>query len=397
MKLIKRSYLEKMIRVIGTPDIKVITGVRRCGKSELLEQFSKYVKKSDAKANVIFINYSLDKFNAIRTSESLIEYVNGKYDKTKHNFLLIDEVQMCKEFERAINNFHAEKKYDIYITGSNAFLLSSDLATLFTGRTFEIEVYPFSYNEFLRYYGLANTDESFDRYAKEGGMPGAYAYTEMEDKYKYVEDVFNTLIVRDLKERYGIKDELLVEKVTDFMVNNVSNLTSILNISNTLNSNHIAVTDKTVGNYVSYLCMAFLFYRMSRYDIVGKKYLTSSNKYYLCDPIFKYAVHGTKNLDYGRMYENMVAIELMRRGYEVYVGVLYENEVDFVAVKRDEKIYIQVADSIDYPETFEREVKPLLKIRDAFPKIVVARTQHDTYQYEGVQVVDIAEFLNKEL
>lgn len=386
-----------MTRVIGTPDIKVITGVRRSGKSELLNLFIKHIKKNDSQANIIHIDYSLSKFDDLRNYEALNKHVESRFAEGKRNFILIDEVQMCKSFERAINNFHAQKKYDIYITGSNAFMLSSDLATLFTGRTFEIEVYPFSYQEFLKYYKLENTEDNFDRYAREGGMPGSYEYSNLDDKYKYIEEIFSTLLVRDIKKKHDIKDEQLLEKISSFLIDNISNLTSILNVANTLNSNKIATTDKTVGNYVAYLCEAYLFYKINRYDIAGKKYLSSSNKYYLCDPSFRFAIHGTKNLDFGRVYENIVAIELLRRGYEVYVGMLYEKEVDFVAVKRNEKIYIQVADNISDESTFEREVSPLLKIKDAYPKIVIARTRHEAYQHEGIQIKNIIDFLTESL
>lgn len=395
MKLIKRSYLDILIRTINTPDIKVITGVRRSGKSKLIDLFKSYILSNIKNNNVIYINYSLAKYENIREYHKLIEYVDNNYQDDQENFLLIDEVQMCDGFEQAINNFHAEEKYHIYITGSNAFLLSSNLATLFTGRTFEIEVFPFSYKEYLDYYLFENSDANFDKYVKEGGMAGSYLYENINDKYNYIKEVYNTLIIRDIKEKYNIKDELLVERITEFLIDNISNLTSMLNITNILNNNDIETTDKTVGNYVSYLCNSFLFYKFARYDIAGKKYLSSNSKYYLIDTSFKYAINGTKNPNYGRVYENIVAIELLRRGYEVYVGVLYEKEIDFVAIKRDEKIYIQVSDNISDEKTFNREVSSLLKIRDAYPKILIARTHHEAYQYEGIQVIDIAEWLIK--
>ena len=393
MKLIERDYLNKIIRVIGTPDIKVITGIRRSGKSKLITLFIKYLEKNFDNINIIYINYSDLKFNNIKDSNSLNEYVEKEYDLNKNNFLIIDEVQMCKDFELAINSFHNSEKYDIYITGSNAFLSSSDLATLFTGRTFEIQIFPFSYKEYLKYYNIPNSEESFDNYVIEGGMAGSYLYESSEDKYNYIKEVFNTLIIRDIKEKYNIKDELLVEKITEYLIDNISNITNMLNITNTLNSNKISTSDKTVSNYVSYLCNSYLFYKINRYDIIGKKYLSSNSKYYLCDSSFKYAINGTKNYDYGRIYENIVAIELLRRGYELYVGVLNESEIDFIAIKRNEKIYIQVSDNISDEKTFNREVSSLLKIKDAYPKILIARTKHNNYQYEGIKIIDIANWL----
>ena len=399
MKLIKRTfYLEKLINTMNTPDIKVITGVRRAGKSKLLEEFKNYIVNNEKDYNIIHINYNLTKFENIKEYHKLIQYVENNYDGNKHNFLFIDEVQMCLEFEKAINNFHAEEKYDIYITGSNAFLMSSDLATLFTGRTFEIKVYPFSYKEFLEYYNIENSDKAFDSFLFDGGLSGAYLYQDNEEKYNYVNDIYSTLIKRDICNKYNIKKDHLLDMINDFLMDNISNLTSIRNIADSLTNNKDKINHKTVSSYINYLCNAFLFYRIRRYDIQGKKYLSSQDKYYLVDHSFKYAKLGTKNINYGRVYENIVAIELLRRGYEVYVGTLYEKEIDFVATKRNEKIYIQVSSNIgdDFEsDTFGREVDPLLKIKDAYPKMVIARTKHDNYQYEGIQIVDISNWLSE--
>lgn len=395
MKLIEREYLKDLIDIIGTPDIKVITGVRRSGKSKLLEMFKEYVIENIQDANIININFNLVKFDKLRDYISLNNYIEEHYIEGKKNFVLIDEVQMCKEFERTINSLHAEEKYDIYITGSNAFLLSSDLATLFTGRTYEIQIYPFSFKEYMQYFKYKDVQEAFEKFVFEGGMSGSYIYNENQRKYNYINEVYNALIVRDIQQKYNIQNIGLMDSLTEFMMDNISNLTSYRNIANKLNENNVNTNDKTVGNYINYLCDAFAFYKIRRYDIQGKRYLSSIDKYYLVDHTFKYAKLGTKNVNYGRVYENIVAIELLRRGYEVYVGELYNCEVDFVAMKRNEKLYIQVSDNISEDETLEREVRSLLKIKDAYPKIVIARTRHDDYQYEGVQIYDIANWLMK--
>ena len=396
MKLIKREfYLNKLIDVIGTPDIKVITGIRRSGKSKLLESFKEYIMNNVEAYNIIHINFNLPKFENLKEYDKLYEYISENYLKGKHNFVLIDEVQMCKGFEKIINGIHAEEKYDIYITGSNAFLLSSDLATLFTGRTFSFEIYPFSFKEYLQYYKYKDIQEAFDNYVKEGGMSGSYVYKTQIDKYKYIEDVFNTLILRDIKQKYNIRNIDILNNLSNYLIDNISNLTSSNNITNYLNSNKIEITDKTIKNYIDYLCNSFAFYKIKRYDIKGKKYLSTQDKYYLADHSIKYATLGTSNMDYGRTYENIVAIELLRRGYELYVGTLYKKEIDFIAQKRNEKIYIQVADNIDYQDTLNREAEPLLQIKDAYPKIIIARTKHENYQYEGIQIYDIANWLAK--
>lgn len=396
MKLIERDqYLKKMIHVIETPDIKVITGVRRAGKSKLLEAFADYVLQNVENPNIIHINFNLSNFDNLKEYGDLNSYIESHYEKNKNNFVLIDEIQMCNGFEHCINNLHAMEKYSIYITGSNAFLLSSDLATLFTGRTFEIKVYPFSFDEYMTYFSLTDPYEAFTNYMFEGGMSGSYLYNDREDKYDYIENIFNTLIIRDIRQKYKIKNPVLLNRISEFMMDNISNLTSTRNITDTLDSNNDTINHKTVGAYINYLCNAFAFYKIPRYDIRGKKYLTTNSKYYLSDHAFRYAKLGTKNLDTGRMIENIVAIELLRRGYEVYVGVLYKKEIDFVAMKRNEKIYIQVSDNITAEETFQREVDPLLKIKDAYPKLLIARTRNQEYLYEGIRIIDIADWCLK--
>ena len=394
MKVLKRQdFLQKLINSINTPDIKVITGIRRSGKSKLLEMFIEYLKKQMPDANIIHINYNLFQFSTIKNAEALNEYVENLYAPEKENFLLIDEVQLCKDFEGTINSFHASEKYHIYITGSNAFLLSNDLATLFTGRTFSIELFPFSFKEFVSYFEFKDLQQAFNHFVMEGGMSGSYLYESIEDKYNYLQEVFETLIVRDIQQKYKIKNLPLLDMLNDFLVDNISSEISSRSVANTLTSKGSKVDDKTVSSYIKYLCASYAFYKIRRYDIKGKKYLASQDKYYLADHSFKYAKLGTKNFDYGKIYENIICIELLRRGYEVYTGVLYQKEIDFVAIKRNEKIYIQVSDDISRSETMEREVASLLSIKDAYPKMIIARTKHPVYQQEGIAIWDIAEWL----
>ena len=394
MRLIERDfYLNKLKDVMGTPDIKVITGVRRSGKSKLLESFMAYVRDNDPNANIIHINFNMNAFESLAEYHALNDYIENAFLPGKNNFIFIDEVQMCSGFEKAINSLHASEKYDIYITGSNAFLLSSDLATLFTGRTFEIEVFPFSFSEFMQYFELTDQYAAFNRYIQEGGMSGSYLYKTPELKYDYIADVFNTLIVRDIQRKYHVRNMPLMERLCDFLIDNISNQTSTRSVATAFTSEQVKTNDRTISAYIKYLCNAFAFYKVRRYDIQGKRYFSSNDKYYLSDHSFKYAKLGTKNADYGRMIENIVATELLRRGYELYAGVLYKKEIDFVAIKRSEKLYIQVASSIDDPDTFQREVDPLLKIKDAYPKMILTRTRQEAYQYEGVQIVDVADWL----
>lgn len=395
MKLIDRpDYIETLALTRGTPDIKIITGVRRCGKSKLLEKFIEYVKCSDSKANIIHINFSLLQYEPLMEYHALHQYVENEYVEGRNNYLMIDEVQMCDNFEKTINSLQASEKYDIYLTGSNAFLLSSDLATLFTGRTFEIKIFPFSFKEYVNYFGNEDADKAFDNYIEEGGMAGSYLYKVSSEKYSYINDeVFNALMIRDIINKYKIRNVPLLHTLIDFLMDNIGNVTSIRNISNTLTSNKLKTNDKTVGSYIDYLCKAFAFYRIRRYDIAGKRYLASDDKFYLSDHSFKFARLGTKNMNVGRTIENIVAVELLRRGYEVFIGTMHGREIDFVAIKQNEKIYFQVSDDISNQKTFEREIKSLLDIKDAYPKVILARTKQKDYQYEGVQIVNIANWL----
>ncbi len=394
MKYIERQeYLKKLTQTISTEDIKVITGIRRSGKSCLMESFIDYIKKNIPQSNIIHINFNDISWENLSEYHELNKYVLEHYEPEFENYLFIDEIQLCKGFEKAINSFHNSKKFHIYITGSNAFLLSSDLATLFTGRTFEIPVFPFSFAEYKTYFEGTDNEELLSAYIKQGGMAGSFTYSTEQQKYGYIKNVFSTLIVRDIKQKYKIRNTDLLEKLNDFLMNNISTEVSTQKLANTLISNKQKVNNKTIGSYLNYLCNAFAFYKVRRYDIRGKKYLASQDKYYLADHSFRYAILGTKNMDYGRVYENMVCIELLRRGYEVYTGVLYKKEIDFVAIKQSEKIYIQVSDDLSLPETLEREVVPLLSIKDAYPKILIARTRHEKYLYEGVSIINLADFL----
>ena len=394
MKIIERKeYLDRLIRLKDTPDIKIITGLRRSGKSELVRAYMELIRTNED-TNIIYVDFADLKFDDLKTYKELYNFCEGQYIDGKTNVIVVDEVQMCEKFELAINSLYNRRKYDIYITGSNAFLLSSDLSTLFTGRFIEIPVYPFSFAEYCEYYGYdSNTANVLDSYVMNGGLSGAYVYSEKEDQASYIKDVYTTIIKRDLVDKYGIKEEALLDSLTDYMMDNISNLTSASKISNVFKQNKVETNHITIGNYMKYLCSAFMFYKVKRYDIRGKKYLETSDKYYLSDLGFRYAMLGTRNMDYGRAYENIVALELLRRGYEIYVGKLYQKEIDFVAMKQNEKLYIQVSDNISDSDTLERELSPLRAIKDAYPKILIANTKHDDYDIEGIKVLDLTNWL----
>lgn len=421
MKLIERTdYLNRLKRLKGTPDIKIITGIRRSGKSELLRAYRTYLENTysnqssklyasakhaqlpnalqqqdnsnNHELNIINIDFNNLNYENLKNYKSLFEYVESRYIPGAYNVLMIDEVQLCPKFELAINSLHNSNKYDIYLTGSNAFLLSSDLATLFSGRFVEIPVFPFSFAEYCEYFEItSNFNDALQKYLQQGGLAGSYVYANQDDAKAYIKNVYTTLVKRDLVDKYAISEVSLLDSICEFLMDNIANLTTANNVSSILKQNQIETTHITVGNYLKYLCNAFMFYKVKRYDIRGKKYLETNEKYYLADTALRYAILGTRNMDYGGAYENIVALELMRRGYTIYVGKLYQKEVDFVAVKASKKLYIQVSDNISDDATLERELSPLKAIKDAYPKILLANTRHDSYYVEGIHIIDIAQ------
>ena len=393
----RTHYLNRIIDLNGTPDIKIITGIRRSGKSKLMQAYIAYLKAHVPNANIIFIDFMDLAYEELKEYHALYRYVEAHNQVGKVNYLFVDEVQLCPDFELAINSLYAKGSYDIYITGSNAFLLSADLATLFTGRYIEIHVFPFSFGEYCQYYSeTQDRDRLFEDYTRKGGLSGSYAYRTEQDRINYLKEVYRTIVTRDLVQKYALPDASVLQHLSEFLMDNISNLTSPNRVSRLLTANSIPTNHVTIGKYIKYLCSAFVFYDIKRYDIRGKKHLENSEKFYLCDCGLRYAILGNRNLDYGRLYENMVCMELLRRGYEVYVGKLYQKEIDFVAQRGSEKIYLQVSDNLSGQESFEREVAPLLQIRDAYPKTIIARTRHPKYSYEGVEICDIANWLLSE-
>lgn len=392
--IVRKNYLNRIIELKDTPDIKIITGIRRSGKSKLMQAYIEYLKTNYDNINIIFIDFMDLEFEEIKEYHALHSYVEQHYVAGKMNYLFVDEVQMCPKFELAINSLYSKGKYDIYVTGSNAFLLSADLATLFTGRYIEIHVFPFSFQEYCEYYSdVSDKDKLFDEYSFKGGLAGSYLYPNDRDRVTYIKEVYETIVTRDLVQKYALPDTTVLQRLSEFLMDNISNLTSPNKVSQLLTANNVATSHVTVRKYIKYLCNAFVFYDIKRYDIRGKKYLESSEKFYLCDTGIRYAILGSRNMDYGRVYENMVCIELLRRGYDVYVGKLYQKEIDFVAQRGSEKIYIQVSDNITEEETFKREYAPLLQIKDAYPKIIIAKTGHPKYSYEGIEIFDIRDWL----
>lgn len=397
MKLIKRiDYLSVLKAMKDAPDIKILCGMRRAGKSKLMDEHVRFIRKTKPRANIISIDMTLLKNERLKDYHILYDYIKARTKKAGVNYLFIDEVQMCPKFELVINSLHEERnvRYDIYLTGSNAFLLSSDLTTLFTGRHHEIKTYPFSFREFRRYFlAEKDIDRAFDRYVIEGGLSGSYLYKDESARVGYVREVYQTILRRDIVQRFKLPDSRVLERLAEFLMDNIGNVTSANNVSSSLVADHVPTNHVTIGNYLGHLADAYLFHELKRYDVRGRRCLEQSGKYYLMDHAIRYAVLGRRNMDYGHVYENIVCIELLRRGYEVYVGKLYQKEIDFVAMRGSEKIYVQVSDDISDGKTLARELEPLRKIRDSYPKLLIARTRHDETDRDGVRIIDIARWL----
>ena len=394
MKLVERaSYLNRLSNLRGTPDVKIITGVRRAGKSKLLLVLRDRIL-AEGRANVIFIDL-LDLANErLKEYHALNDHVLAQTKEGVENVLMIDEVQECASFERTINSLQNTGRYDIYLTGSNAFLLSSDLATLFTGRQMEIPVFPFSFVEFCDYFSdETDRERLLDRYLVEGGLAGSYVYRNERDRASYVKEVFETILTRDLVQKFRLTEPTVLRRLAEYLMDNVANLTSPNRTCTQLAQNKVATNHVTAANYMDYLTRAFLFYPARRYDVRGKKYLATLEKYYLSDTAFRYAVLGRRNMDYGHMLENVVYLELLRRGYETYVGKVGDLEVDFIAMRGNEKIYVQVSSEISGRETFLREIAPFAKIKDAYPRLLLARTHQPEYDYEGLRIANLADWL----
>lgn len=395
MRILKRTnYLSVLKRLKGTPDIKVLTGIRRCGKSEILKQYANEIRQSEEEANIIFIDLNDFSLQSLLKDKNLFDYVTGKYKEGVKNYLFIDEVQMVHNFERVLNGFHSSGKYDIYVTGSNAFLQSSDLATLFTGRTMNLDIYPFSFKEFVDYFDLqSHLQKAFDNYLLMGGMPGSYLYESDQERNRYLKSVETTIFERDIFWKKGMEEKRRLFDINNYLSESIASEVSPLNISRFLSHGDDKIDVQKVGILLDSLIQSFLYFRLDFYDIHGKRLLSHGEKYYMMDPSFRYAQLGHRKIDYGKVLENFIALELKRNGFEVYAGRMWDKEVDFVVMNDKTKAYIQVSSDISNPQTLAREKRSLLEIRDAYPKVILTRTETPYFLDDGILVLDAANWL----
>ena len=391
--MVKRElYLSKIRRLIDLDIIKVITGVRRCGKSYMLNLIIEELQKRGInKENIFLINFDSVKYHNIKNSNQLndlilelVKNTNGKI------YLFFDEIQNVENWEKSIAAYKIDFDCDVYVTGSNSKLLSGELATHLTGRYIEIKMYPFSFKEFLD-FEQSNGNKLFDEYLKYGGFPFIFQLNP-EDKLQYLNDLYNSIVYKDLIARYDIRDINLLERLVSYIADNIGNTFSAKSISDYLKHEKFNVSNKTVYNYLSYLENACLISKVKREDLQGKRLLKVQEKYYIVDHGFNQALLDKKDEDWGRLLENIVYNELLRRGYEITVGKVNGYEIDFVCKKPNKKIYVQVSYILGDDSTIEREFKPLLMIKDNYPKYVISLDQLD-FSRNGITHLNLLDFL----
>ena len=393
------NYFQKLINAKDTEFIKVITGVRRCGKSTLLLMFKDYLLQNKIKEkNIIYINFESAMYDSIKDFKDLYKYIKTKITNNKKYYILLDEIQMVKQWEKAVNSINVDFNVDIYITGSNAYLLSSELATLLSGRYVEIKIYPLSFKEFLQFsnYDNSNMEDKFYEYLKYGGLP---AITQIKDKtdlvMTYLNDIYSTIVKKDVISRNLIKDIALLENIIKYLANNIGNQISANGISNYLNSNKIVerTNHQTIDNYLKMLENAFIFYKADRSDIKSKSILKTLGKYYIADTGIRNIITGFRNIDEGHLLENVVYLELLRRDYKVNIGKTLNGEVDFIAGNMNEIKYYQVTQSLLNKEVREREINGLESIKDNYEKTIITMDKTINKDYNGIKVVNIIDFL----
>ena len=398
----RTEYLEQLKRFKDKDLIKVVTGIRRCGKSTLFELFINYLKKTGVKDDqIIKINLEDANYNFLDYKE-LYDYVNKKIDSKKKYYVFLDEVQNVPKFQKAVDSLYIKKNVDVYITGSNAYMLSGELATLLSGRYVEIKMLPLSFKEYLSAFNRHDKSryEYFLDYMKNGGMPGNISILQdnPNDLDTYLEGIFTTIVYKDIITRNNITDKMLLESVLKFIFDSIGSPISTKKISDTLTSKGMSTSNHTVENYISAFVESFLIYKAERFDVKGKNLLARDYKYYVVDQGLRSYLLGKKaDSDMGHILENIVYLELLRRGYKVYVGKVDDLEVDFVAENRDGLKYYQVALTVRDEKVLERELKSLQKTGDHYPKYLITYDMDMEADYDGITKINVVDWLlNKE-
>lgn len=423
------EYLNQLIEHKDVDLVKIVTGIRRCGKSSLLDLFHKHLLNSGvSEDHIIHINLESLKYRNITNYTELYDYISKRIPsdcmedgescvtsqnatesrnarKSTKTYLIFDELQAVEDWQKAVESFRIDFNVDIYITGSNAYLLSSEFSTLLAGRYVEIRMLPLSFKEFLDFYNFptsASTDEKFQKYLQFGGMPvlSEYKFNEARSM-QALEGIYSTVILRDVLQRNEKADQIVLQKLMTFLCSTIGSTTSPNSISKSLRAEGdiekttVSVASKTVSDYIRMLNDAFIVYPVQRYDVQGKELLKTLGKNYVIDLGFRNMLLGYRGTDRGHIIENVVFLELLRRDYRVYIGKVGNAEVDFVAEKPNEKIYVQVTESMQSPETRERELKPLRAIKDNYEKIVISMDHDYINSYDGIKAINLTDWLLK--
>ncbi|WP_373218563.1 ATP-binding protein [Ruminococcus sp. 5_1_39BFAA] len=405
-ELINRpEYLAQLIQNKDVDLVKIVTGIRRCGKSSLLDLFHQYLKENGVPdTNIIHMNLESLRYRNLKDYLSFYDYISERISEEGRTYLIFDELQEVEHWEKAIESFRLDFNVDIYITGSNAYLLSTEFSTLLSGRYVEINMLPLSFKEFLTFYefeAAITMEEKFQMYLKFGGMPilREYQFNEARSN-QALEGIYSTVVLRDILQHNNQADQNMLQKIMLFLCSNIGSITSPNSIGNVLsNEGDIQrergrnVAGKTVDKYISMLRSAFIFYSVGRYDVKGKQLLKTLSKNYIIDMGFRNMLLGYRDGDRGHIIENIVFLELIRRDYRVYIGKVGETEVDFVAERPDDKVYIQVTESMQVPETRERELRPLRMIPDNYEKIVLSMDRNYINSYDGIKSLNLIDWL----
>jgi len=391
----RKEYLNKLIAFQDKQIIKIVTGVRRCGKSTLLEIFQDYLRTQGIlEEQIVVVNLEDYDFYELRNPRNLHAYIKERLVKDKMTYVFLDEIQHCEAFPEVLDSLFIKKNVDLYVTGSNAYMLSSEIATLISGRYVEIKMLPLSFKEYVS--GIGNTKElarKYTAYLENSSFPYALELSGQPKEIRdYLDGIYNTIVVKDIARRNKIPDTMMLESVTRFVFDNIGSQLSIKKIADTMTSDGRKIDTKTVERYLNALMESFIVYRAKRYNIKGKQYLKSLEKYYVVDIGLRYMLLGSRSTDVGHILENVVYLELLRRGYEVYVGKLDELEVDFVAMDDKRITYYQVAASVRDEKTLQRELASLQKIADHYPKWILTLDEDPEADYDGIRRVNVLDW-----
>ena len=395
MKILDRKeYKNRLIRLQETEKIKIISGIRGAGKSELLHSYQKWIEEHVEGANILYLDMEDAQNAELKDGPSLLGYIEMKYEEKSKNFLIVEEVQDCKNFEKAMQSVYERKMFNIYLSSSNASFLYEDKTAFWDENSIELPIFPFSLSEYLRYYERKDLSSAIlPGYLKYGGLSATFRFKFKEDKTEYIKELYNKKIKKDLRKTYGIKDQALMDSLLAYLMLHLSTPTSASKISSLFKQNNLETNHITIGKYLQYLCAAFLFFKVKRYDIRKKVNLETADKYYMTDLSFRFALLEKEKPDWKGIYENLVAIEIRRRGYDIYVGKLYQKEINFVAMREKEKLYIQVTDEIEGEDTLTKALSPLRAIKDSYPKLLIANTGKDEFDVDGIRILDLTKWL----